>query len=87
MRLTQYTMYGYLQLSLAHFKCHEGVSDSPTTRFRVTLHRCFGEHLEPSFRKRRPMDDNAHARYTRVNFMHIWNLLDLGRSKTSARTA
>jgi len=64
MRLTQYTMYGYMQLSLAHFKCHEEISDSPTTCIRVTLHRCFGEHLEPSFRKRRPMDDNAHARCT-----------------------
>lgn len=57
-----------MQLSLAHFKCHEEISDSPTTRFRVTLHRCFGEHLESSFRERRPMDDSAHARYTQEEF-------------------
>ena len=64
MCLIRYTMHGYMQLSLAHFKCHEEISDSPTTRFRVTLHRCFGEHLESFFRKKQPMDDNAHARCT-----------------------
>ena len=64
MRLIQYTVYGYMRLLLARFKCHEEISDSPTTRFCVTLYRRFGEHLESSFRKRRPMDDNAHARCT-----------------------
>ena len=87
MRLIQYTIYGYMQLSLAHFKCHEEISDSPTTRFRVTLHRCFGEHLGLPFGK----GDLWMIVLTLVthkrNFMHIWKLLNLGRLKKSARTA